>query len=78
MGSAHSSSSQDMFSHWTWDHRYREDGLVLDPEALLPLAARYACSRVPGPGVAEAERGESWDRVQPFSPLTNTYRSIQS
>ena len=58
---------KEVFSHWSWDQRYREEGLVLDQEALLPLAAKYASSRVP----QEEEGGGAWGSVSPLQPRTN-------
>ena len=42
--------SEALFSQWTWQHRYREDGLVLEQDSLLPLIASYALTRVAAGG----------------------------
>ena len=35
------------FSHCLWSHRYNEDGLIMDKEQILPLAARFFWMWVP-------------------------------
>ena len=68
LDSSHSFDKDSKLTQWSWDHRFREDGLVLEQSSIIPLVVEYARARLP------CVIGREWIQLMPFQCRSTTFK----